>query len=133
MSPSKKSIARHRVAAEARVEELVGIPELRSVGKGQLHLVLVGVGDRDHSVAGPHRAAHPLPFLDDLAVGRKNALADAGEGLAAPVGEFCDQLVDTFRCDSSSAPRPSCRRRARRPAAARAARPPGAAHPASRS
>ena len=57
----------------------------------------VGVGDRDQPVARPHRASHPLPFLDDLAVGLKDALADAGEGFAAPVGECCDQPVDAFR------------------------------------
>ena len=86
-----------RVAFEARVEELVGIREARAVSKGKLHLVFVGVADRDHSVARPHRASHPLPFLDDLPVGRKDALADAGERFATPVREFCDQLVDTFR------------------------------------
>src|ERR1700676_4848483 len=85
------------VAFEARVEELVRIREVRPVGKGELHLPFVGVGDRDYSVARPHRASHPLPFLDDLPVGLEDALADAGERLAAPVFDFCDQPVDTFR------------------------------------
>src|SRR5882762_7397764 len=85
------------VACEARVEELVRIREARPVGKGKLHLPFVGVGDRDHSVVRPHRASHPLPFLDYFAVGLKDALADAGERFAAPVCEPCDQLVDTFR------------------------------------
>ncbi len=85
------------LAFEARVEELVGIREARSVGKGKLHLVLMGVADRDDPVARPHRASHPLPFLDDLPIGRKDALADAGERFATPIPEFCDQLVNIFR------------------------------------
>src|SRR6266404_4393825 len=86
-----------RVAFEARVEELVGIWQARSVGKGKLHLTFVGVCDRDYSVVRPHWASHPLPFLDYLPVGVKDGLADAGERFATPVREFCDQLVDTFR------------------------------------
>src|SRR5229473_1620026 len=86
-----------RVAFEARVEQLVRIREARPVGKGKLHLPLVGVGDRDHSVTRPHRASHPLPFLDYLPVGLKDALADAGERFATPACEFCDQPVDAFR------------------------------------
>src|SRR5260370_18383854 len=86
-----------RVASEAGVEELVRIWEARPVGKGKLHLIFVGVADRDDSVARPHWASHPLPFLDDLPVGRKNALADAGERFATPVCESCDQLVDECR------------------------------------
>src|SRR5215218_3613736 len=54
-----------RIASIVRVEELVRIRKARPVGKGELHLPLVGVGDRDHAVARPHRASHPLPFLDD--------------------------------------------------------------------
>src|SRR5207253_6934032 len=86
-----------RVASEARVEELVRIWEVCPVGKGKLHLIFVGVADGDHSVARPHWASHPLPFLDDLPVGLKDGVADAGERFAAPVCEFCDQLVNTFR------------------------------------
>src|SRR5208282_1154241 len=86
-----------RVAFEARVEELVRIRETRAVGKGKLHLPFVGVGDRDYSVARPHRASHPLPFLDYLPVGLKDTLADAGERFATPVSEVCDQPVNTFR------------------------------------
>src|SRR5260370_16872805 len=85
------------VAFEARVEELVRIREACPVVKGKLHLPFVGVGDRDYSVARPHRASHPFPFLDDLPVGLEDALADAGERLATPVREFCDQPTDTFR------------------------------------
>jgi len=85
-----------RVAFEARVEELVRIREARPVGKGKLHLIFEDGGDRDDSVVRPHWASHPLPFLDDLPVGLKHALADAGERFAAPVGEFRDELVDTF-------------------------------------
>jgi hypothetical protein len=85
------------VASEARVEKLVGVWEVRPVGKGKLHLILVGVADGDDSVARPHWASHPLPFLDDLAVGLKDALADAGQRFATPVREFYDQLVNAFR------------------------------------
>src|ERR1700722_15622723 len=85
------------VALEARVEELVRIREARPVGKGKLHLIFVGVGDGDYSVAGPHWASHPLPFLDYLPVGLKDGLADAGECFTTPVCESCDQLVNTFR------------------------------------
>jgi hypothetical protein len=75
------------------LKELVRIWEARPAGKGKLHLIFVGVADRDYSVVRPHRASHPLPFLDDLPVGLKDALAD-GERLATPVCEFCDLSVD---------------------------------------
>jgi hypothetical protein len=52
-----------RVAVEAR--------------KGKLHLIFVAVGDRDYSVARPHWASHPLPLLDYLPVGLKDALAES--------------------------------------------------------
>src|SRR5580693_9736817 len=85
------------VALEARVEELVRVREARPIGKGNLHFIFVRVADRDHSVVRPHWASHPLPFLDDLPVGLKDSLADAGESLSTPVCESCDQLVNTFR------------------------------------
>src|ERR1700687_1175329 len=85
-----------RVASQARVEQLVRIWEARPVGKGKLHLLFVGVADRDDSVARPHWASHPLPFLDDLPVGLQDALADAGERFATPVCDACAQLVNTF-------------------------------------
>src|SRR5437899_12971429 len=87
-----------RVAFEARVEELVRIWEARPVGKGKLHLIFVGVADRDDSVARPHWASHPLPFLDYIPVGLRDALADAGGRFATTLGEFWDQLVNSFRC-----------------------------------
>jgi hypothetical protein len=86
-----------QVTFETRVEELVRIWEARPVGKGKLHLVFVGVSDRDYSVMRPHRASHPLPLLDYLPVGLKDALADADERFATPVCKFCDQLVNMFR------------------------------------
>src|SRR6266481_2809082 len=86
-----------RVASEARVEKLVRIWEVRPVGKGKLHLIFVGVADRNHSVVRPHWASHPLPFLDDLPVGLQDGLADAGESFAAPVCESGDELINTFR------------------------------------
>jgi len=64
------------------------------VGKGELHLIFVGVADRDHSVVRAHRTSHPPPLLDHLRVGLKDALADAGERFAPPVCESCAQLVD---------------------------------------
>src|SRR5215471_7969104 len=85
------------VAFEARVEEPVRIWEARPVGKGKLHLIFVCVGDRYYSVARPHWASHPLPFLDYIPVGLEDDLADAGDRFATPVSEFCDQLVNTFR------------------------------------
>src|SRR5262249_31788358 len=85
------------VAFEARVEKLVRVWEARPVGKGKFHLIFVGVANRDHSVARPHRASHPLPFLDYLPVGLQDALADASERFAAPVGEVCDQHVNALR------------------------------------
>src|SRR5204862_421707 len=94
---SEKRASSRRVASEARVEEPFSIREARAVGKGKLHLIFVGVADRDYSVARPHRASHPFPFLDYLPVGLKDALADAGERFATPVCESCDQLVNTFR------------------------------------
>src|SRR5258708_17016136 len=86
-----------RVASEARVEELVRIWEARPMGKGKLHLIFVGVADRDYSVVRPHWASHPLPFLDYLPVGLKDALADAGKRFATPVCEFLDLLIDQCR------------------------------------
>src|ERR1700748_1862600 len=85
------------VAFEACVEELVGIGELGPIGKGEFDFALVRVGDRDHSVAIPHRASHMFPFLGDRGGGRKNALADSGERLAAPVPELRDHPFNTFR------------------------------------
>src|SRR5215469_838742 len=85
------------VAFKARVEELVGIGKTGAVGKGKFHLIFVGVADSDHSVARPHWASHPLPFLDNLPVGLKDTLADAGQRLATPVDEVCDQFVNTLR------------------------------------
>lgn len=67
------------------------------MGKGKLHLIVVGVADGEYSVARPHRASHPLPFLDYLLVGLKDALSEAGKHFATPVGELCDQLI-AFTC-----------------------------------
>jgi hypothetical protein len=56
--------------------------------------IFVSIADRDYSVARPHWASHPLPFLDDLPVGLKDALADAGERFATPVCKSCYELVN---------------------------------------
>src|SRR5580700_10181929 len=73
------------------------IREARAVGKGKLHLIFVGVADRDDSVARPHWASHPLPFLEDLPVGLQDGFADARERFPTPVCESVDQQVNTFR------------------------------------
>src|SRR5437868_782845 len=65
------------IALKAGVEELVGVGQVRTLVEGDLHLALVGVGDRNDAVARPDGAAHPLPFLDDLLIGGENGLADA--------------------------------------------------------
>ena len=44
------------------------------MGKGKLDFIFVGVGDRNDSVARPHWASHPLPFLNYLPVGLKYVL-----------------------------------------------------------
>jgi len=65
LSPSKKSIARQALPPRPALkacQDLRGSP----VGKGKLHLYLCERCRPDHSVAKPHWASHPLPFLDDL-------------------------------------------------------------------
>ena len=64
LSPSKKSIARLALRSRSALKSLSGSGRLAPWAKGKLHLLFVGVGDRDHSVVRPHRASHPLPFLD---------------------------------------------------------------------
>ena len=44
-----------RIAFETRIEELVGILQPRTVGEGELHLLLMGIADRDDTVARPDR------------------------------------------------------------------------------
>src|SRR5581483_5496317 len=85
------------IAFQARVEELFGIGQACPFIESQLHLAFVGIGNRDDSIARPHRAAHPLPFFDDLAVSLEDELAKLREGLAAPVSNSRDQLIDAFR------------------------------------
>src|SRR5215213_2965544 len=81
------------VAAEAGVEEIRGVLQRGALGEGQLHLVLVALAGADDPVVRPDRVA-PFPLLDDLGVGLLDQAADAGEGLAAPVAELRDPLVD---------------------------------------
>src|SRR5688572_24996857 len=52
-----------RIAAPARVEQLLGIGELGSMEERELHLVLVGVGEGVHPLVRPDWTPHPLPFL----------------------------------------------------------------------
>jgi phenylpropionate dioxygenase-like ring-hydroxylating dioxygenase large terminal subunit len=84
-------------AFEAGVEQLRGVGQARAVGERELDLAFVGVAHCDHAVAIPHGAAHVFPLLDDLRVGVEDGFAHGGKSLAAPVGEFRDQLVDSFR------------------------------------
>jgi hypothetical protein len=82
---------------KAGVEELARIWKACALSKGHFYLILVSVGHADESTVRPTRRAHPFPFLDDLGVGIMHDFAKIGKHLAAPVCEFCDQLVDTFR------------------------------------
>src|SRR5580658_5004623 len=85
-----------RVSRDAEESGLYGRGgSIAPFGKGKLHLIFVGVADRDHSVAEPHWAS--LPLLDNLPVGLKDGFVDAGQRLATPVCEVCDQLVNTLR------------------------------------
>ena len=67
------------------------------MGKGKLHAIFVGVGDRDHSIASRHWTSHPLTFLDDLPVGLKETVPDLGQVFATPVCASYDQFA--MRCD----------------------------------
>ncbi len=78
------------VASEASVEEVVRIWKIRPMGKGNLHLVFVGIGDRDHSVAGPHGTSPPLPFLDDFRIRLKDALTNGRKRCTTPVDKSHD-------------------------------------------
>jgi hypothetical protein len=88
--------ARHALPLRPALKSLSGSGRLAPWEKVSFtfSLIFVGVADRDHSVMRPHRTSHPLPLLDYLPVGLRDALADAGERFATPVCEFCDQLVD---------------------------------------
>src|SRR3989454_12538715 len=96
LSPSKKSIARHALPSRPALKSLSGSGRLAPWEKVSFTLSLWALATAI-TVVRPHWASHPLPFLDYLPVGLKDALADAGERFATPVCEFCDQLVNTFR------------------------------------
>src|SRR5690606_34982964 len=83
------------VAAEARVEEVGGVVEGGSAVEGGLHRRLVGLAGAD-DLAGvvPDGDASPLPLFDNVRVGFVDERPDAGEGLATPVVEVGDALVD---------------------------------------
>src|SRR3954451_1462084 len=80
-----------RAGVEARVEEAGWVVERRSLGEGQLHLVLVGLAGEDHPVAGPDRHSvgirrlAPLVLFLDPGDGLLDEAADPGNHLAAPV------------------------------------------------
>src|SRR5258708_1276556 len=84
------------VAVEARVEETRRILERRTLGEGQLHVILVGFARANDAVVRPHRSA-PLPLLDNVRVGLLDELAHSAEGVPAPVAELGDSLRDEHR------------------------------------
>lgn len=47
------------------------------MSEGKLHLPFMGVREGDNSVARPHRASHPFPFLDYLPVSFEDDFANA--------------------------------------------------------
>jgi len=66
------------------------------MGEGNLHLIFVGVGDRDHSVARPRWASHPFPVLDDLPVGLEDP-RDRRHALIIERGPLSESIAEMFR------------------------------------
>jgi hypothetical protein len=64
--------------------------------KVHFYYFLESADSTNKSLVGPYRGI-PLPFLSDVGVGLEDKFAQSGEHLAAPVGKFCDLIVDTFR------------------------------------
>src|SRR5207248_9894998 len=86
------------VSVETRVEETGRILQIRALGEGKLHDILVGFASADDAVVRPNRSAHPLPLLDDVRVCFLDELAHSAEGFPAPVPEFGDPFRDELRC-----------------------------------
>src|SRR5579864_3297735 len=81
---------------KAGIEEFVRIFQESALKKVHFYCFLEGADSTNKSPVRPYRGL-PLPFLSDVGVGLKDQFAQSGEQLAAPVGKFCDVLVDTFR------------------------------------
>src|SRR3984893_13999837 len=92
-----------RVPAEARVEELGRVLQRSPFGERELHDVLVRLAGADDSVVRPGGSArarrlHPLHFLDDVRGCLLDEVAHPAQGLAAPVPELGDPVVNALRC-----------------------------------
>src|ERR1700730_770113 len=88
---------------EARVEELGWVLQRSTFGERELHDGLVRLACADDSVVRPCgsprvRRLHPLHLLDDVRVCLLDELAHPAQGLAAPVPELGDPLVNPLRC-----------------------------------
>jgi len=84
------------VAFEAGVEKFGGIFERGAFGEGEFYGGFVGFSGADDAGVGEDGDAAPFYFFDDLGIGGVDEFADAGESLAAPVGEVCDAFVYEF-------------------------------------
>src|SRR5579863_8129923 len=81
---------------KARIEEFVCVFQGSALKKVQFYGLLEDTGRTNQSLVRPYRAI-PFPFLGNAGVGLVDDFAQAGHQLAAPVGEFRNLLVDTFR------------------------------------
>jgi hypothetical protein len=75
------------------IEELMRIGKHCPLKKVQFHGFLESASSTHKSLVRPYRRL-PLPFLFDVRVGGKDQLTQPSKHLAAPVGEFCDPVLD---------------------------------------
>ncbi len=68
--------------------------KIRSIGKSGLDIVLVGLARADDAGVFPDRNSPPLPGFFHARDGLVDERADLRQGLAAPVAQFLDSLVD---------------------------------------
>src|SRR6266581_4890241 len=78
------------------IEELMRIFQESTLKKVHFYSFLERADSTHQSLMRPY-CGIPLPFLSDVGVGLEDKFAQLGKHLAAPVGKFCDLLVDTFR------------------------------------
>src|SRR2546423_15132314 len=81
---------------KAGIEECMRIFQESTLKKVHFYCFLESADSTNKPLVRPYRGI-PLPFLSDAWVGLEDKFAQSGEHLAAPVGKFCDLLVDTFR------------------------------------